>query len=160
MHVRLVSEKQIGRDTALWRYKGYEVPQDVPLLIGALVQLLYYEMMIHLRPLPKILAGIREMDNEESLPPLPEEVLIKLDKLWRACGFWMTRFLRSQGPCLRRSLVLYRWCRKHGVNSKLVVGVGKDGDMLKGHAWLHVYGHVYREDPVLLSREYVVMLEG
>ena len=32
--------------------------------------------------------------------------------------------------------------------------------VLKGHAWLYVYGHVYREDPVILAREYVVMLES
>ena len=151
---------QIGRDTALWKYKGYELPQDAPLIIGALLGLLYYEIMIHWRPLPKVLAEIHKRGDGESSPLLPPEVMVKLDKLWRACGFWMIRLLRNQRPCLRRGLVLYHWCRKHGVESKLVVGVGKDGDVLKGHAWLYVYGHVYREDPVILAREYVVMLES
>lgn len=155
-----MSETKIGRDTALWKHKGYELPQDVPLIAGALLRLIYYEMMIHRKPLPNILAGIREMDNDISFSPLPEEAMVTLDKLWRACGFWMARLLRNPRPCLRRSLVLYRWCRKHGIDSKLFVGVGKDGDMLKGHAWLHVYGQVYREDPVSLESEYTVMLEG
>lgn len=144
----------------MWKHKGYELPRDVTLIIGALLRLIYYEMMIHLRPLPMILAGIREISHEGSSSLLQEEVMIKLDKLWRACGFWMVRLLRNPRPCLRRSLVLYRWCRKNGVDSKLFVGAGKDKDILKGHAWLNVYGHVYREDPVLLAREYVVMLEG
>lgn len=160
MLVKLESGTQIGRDTALWKYKGYEFPQDAPLIIGAFLGLLYYEMMIHRRPLPKILAGIRGKCDGESSPLLPPEIMVKLDKLWRACGFWMVRLLRNQRPCLRRGLVLYHWCRKHGVDSKLVVGVGKDGDKLKGHAWLYVYGHVYREDPVLLAKDYTVMLEG
>jgi hypothetical protein len=144
----------------LWKYKGYELPQDAPLIIGALLGLLYYEIMIHWRPLPKILAEIRKRGDGESSPLLPPEVMVKLDKLWRACGFWMIRLLRNHRSCLRRGLVLYYWCRKHGVESKLVVGVGKDRDVLKGHAWLYVYGHVYREDPVILAREYVVMLES
>ena len=42
----------------------------------------------------------------------------------------------------------------------MVVGVGKDGDMLKGHAWLFFNGRVYREDPISLAKEYVIMLEG
>ena len=100
------------------------------------------------------------MGKGRASSPLPEEVMIKMDKLWRACSFWMSRVLRSPRPCLRRSLVLYRWCRLQGVESKVVVGVGKDGDMLKGHAWLFVNGRVYREDPISLAKEYVVMLEG
>lgn len=144
----------------MWKYKGYELPQDVPLITGALCGLLYYEMMIYRRPLPKILADIRGLGGEESSPVLAADIMMKLDKLWRACNFWMMRILRSPRPCLRRGLVMYRWCRKNGLDSQLAVGVGKDGDVLKGHAWLYVNGQVYREDPALLAREYTVMLEG
>jgi len=143
----------------LWKHKGYELPQDAPLIIGTLCGLLYYEIMIHQSPLPNILAEIRGMGNGKSSPVSSAQALVKLDKLWRACGFWM-RLLRNPGPCLRRGLVMYRWCRKNSMESKLVVGAGKDGDVLKGHAWLYVQGHVYREDPVLLAKEYTVMLEG
>jgi hypothetical protein len=149
-----------GKDNSLWTYKGYKLPQDVPLIVGVLFQLLYYEMMIHSKPLPEILAEIQAMGDGGTSPMLPADVMVKLDKLWRACGFWMFRFLKHQRPCLRRVLVLYHWCRENGVESKLAVGVGKDKDVLKGHAWLYVYGQVYREDPVMLEREYTVMLEG
>ena len=136
------------------------MPQDVPLIIGALYGLLYYKMMIHWRPLPKILEGIRGLDDGCVSPILSAEVQIKLDKLWRACNFWMTSFLRNQRPCLHRGLVMYHWCQRNGLDCKLVVGVRKDGDVLKGHAWLYVQGHLYREDPMLLAREYTIMLEG
>lgn len=144
----------------MWKYKGYDLPQDVPLIIGALLQLIYYEIMIHSRPLPNILAEIRALGDGGSSSILSAEVIVKLDKLWRACGFWMSRLLKNPRPCLRRSLVLYHWCRKNGLDSKVVVGVDKNGDELKGHAWLCVYGHVYREDADSLAKEYTIMLEG
>jgi hypothetical protein len=146
--------------TTSWKYRGYDLPRDILLIIGGLCGLLYYERMLRLRPLPEILAGIRVMGDGGTSSISPAEAAVKLDKLWRACDFWMIRFLRKPGPCLRRGLVMYRWCRKNGLNSKLVVGVGKDGNVLKGHAWLYVDGRVYRDDPALLAREYTVMLEG
>ncbi|HUN54991.1 MAG TPA: lasso peptide biosynthesis B2 protein [Smithella sp.] len=144
----------------MWKHKGYELPQDAPLIIGALSRLIYYEIMIHLKPLPVILAGIRETSYEGSSLLSREDLILKLDKLWRVCGFGMVRLMRNPRTCLRRSLVLYRWCRMHGVECRLFVGVGKDNDALKGHAWISVYGRIYREDPLLLAREYTVMLEG
>lgn len=144
----------------MWKYKGYEIPQDLPLITTALVKLLYYEMMIRFQPLPVILAKIREVNVDNSPALSTERTEIILDKLWRACGFWMSRTLKNPRPCLRRSLVLYSWCRKYGVESKVVIGVDKDGDALKGHAWLMVKGRIYREDPDALARDYTVMLEG
>jgi len=142
------------------KYKGYELPRDLPLIISALLWLIYYELLIHLKPLPVILTKIRNI-NADAPPALSkEQTEIILDKLWRACGFWMSRVLKNPRPCLRRSLVLYRWCRKHGVESKVVVGVDKDGAALKGHAWLWVQGRIYREDPDALAKDYTVMLEG
>jgi len=144
----------------LLKYKGYDLPRDMPLVIGALCGLLYYERMLHRMPLPDILAKIRSLGDGGVSSISPAEAAVRLDKLLRACDFWMVRFLRKPGPCLRRGLVMYRWCRKNRVDSKLAVGVGKDGDVLKGHAWLYVDGRVYREDPALLAKEYTVMLEG
>lgn len=144
----------------MWKYKNYELPRDLPLILSALLWLIYYEIMIQSRPLPVIFAKIRETNVDASPALSTEQTDIILDKLWRACGFWMARVLKNPRPCLRRSLVLYRWCKKHGVESKVVVGVDKDGDVLKGHAWLYVHGQVYREDPALLARDYTVMLEG
>lgn len=141
----------------MMEHKGYRLPQDLPLIFWALWRLVYYEIIIHRRPLPDILLEIRKI--KASSPP-PEAAMIRLDKLWRACGFWMARLFRSPRPCLRRALVLYHWCRKHGIESRVFVGVGKDGDALKGHAWLSVAGRIYREDPLLLAKDYVVMLEG
>ena len=144
----------------LWKYKGYDLPRDLPLIFGALAWLIYYEILIQSRPLPKILEGIREMPAIVSCVPPQAEVMSVLEKLWRACGFWMARVLKNPRPCLRRSLVLYSWCKKHGVKSKVVIGVDKENDILKGHAWLYVQGEAFREDAAELAKKYTVMLEG
>ncbi len=144
----------------MWQYKGYDLPRDLPLIFCAFAWLVYYEIMIHFRPLPKILAQIREMPATVSCTPPQSEVMSVLDKLWRACGYWMARFLRNPRPCLRRSLVLYSWCTKHSVKSKVVIGVDKENDILKGHAWLYVQGEVFRENAAELAKNYTVMLEG
>jgi hypothetical protein len=144
----------------LWKYKGFALPKDLPLIAAALVKLLYYETLIRSRPLPAILTNIREA-NADISPVLSAEQTEKiLDKLWRACGFWMARVLKNPRPCLRRSLVLYDWCKKHGVESKVIIGVDKENDILKGHAWLYVQGEVFREDAAELAKNYTVMLEG
>jgi len=159
----LMTEKNyaiIMMKAALWKYKGYDLPQDVPLIVGALLRLIYYERLLHRKPLPGILAQIRNLDDGKPSSISPVEASAKLDKLWRACDFWMVRFLHHPGPCLRRGLVMYRWCRKNRIDSKLVIGVDKNGNVLKGHAWLYVDGRVYREDLASLAKEYTVMLEG
>lgn len=139
-------------------YKKYEFPKDVPLILSALLWMAYFEIIIRLKPLPDILSSIRNLKTSRTVSS--EEAMIKLDKLWRACGFWSMRLSRNPRPCLRRSLVLYRWCKKRNVESRLFVGAGKDGKTLKGHAWISVYGTLYREDPVELGKNYVIMLEG
>ena len=144
----------------MWKYKGYDLPRDFPLISSALLWLIYYELLIHLKPLPVILTKIREMKADAPPALSTEQTAIILDKLWRACGFWMARVLRNPRPCLRRSLVLYSWCRKHGVESKVVIAVDKENDMLKGHAWLCLQGEVFREDATDLAKNYTVMLEG
>lgn len=141
-------------------YKGYELPRDIGLITGALCALIYFEIMLRSKPLPEILADIRNTGGAASETITRADISVKLDKLWRACDFWLSRLWRNQRPCLRRGLVLYRWCRKNGVESKLAVGAAKDGDALKGHAWLYVQGEVYREDAARLAAEYTVMLEG
>jgi hypothetical protein len=48
---------------------------------------------------------------------------------------------------LQRSLVLNYWLRREGLPSELRIGVRKDGDALKAHAWVELGRHVVN-DPV------------
>lgn len=59
-----------------------------------------------------------------------------LDRVRRYSHVIITRLLRSQRPCLLRSLVLYRYCWKRGVPASIHFGVRAGMDGLKGHSWV------------------------
>ncbi|HSH43988.1 MAG TPA: lasso peptide biosynthesis B2 protein [Arenicellales bacterium] len=44
------------------------------------------------------------------------------------------------GTCLSRSLALYPWLRRQGIDAQLRIGVHKDGHGLTAHAWLESGG--------------------
>jgi hypothetical protein len=52
-----------------------------------------------------------------------------------------------QARCLHRSLALYQWLRCEGVRSELRIGVHKDRDELKAHAWIELAGCVVNDRP-------------
>ncbi len=129
------------------------MPWDMGLLAGVLLLLMYYSLLVRLRPLPWILARIKsgrakkQGDQDE------------LAKIWRASGFFLRKFFRTDKPCLRRSLVLYHWCCQRGIEARVIVAVKKEDGELKGHSWLEVGGFPYREDVDEL-RQYVSVMEG
>jgi hypothetical protein len=49
--------------------------------------------------------------------------------------------------CLHKSVVLQFWLRREGIPSKLRIGVRKEGQQLKAHAWVEVDGQVVNDDP-------------
>jgi len=57
---------------------------------------------------------------------------------------WALRFLRlsSPGPCLLRSLSLYRLLRKQGKPATFVCGLRKVEGKVSGHAWVELNGKV------------------
>ncbi len=48
--------------------------------------------------------------------------------------------------CMKRTLILYRYARRFGLDPKVIFGVAKDGAGLKGHAWLEIEGKPYKEN--------------
>lgn len=139
------------------KLKGYDLPQDGMLLLDLLRQLLQLELAIRRRPLPEIVADIRRETNGRPTPDRAAETLM-MDKIWRGCGFWLRWLFLGNRPCLRRSLLMFRWRLQHGLPVKLLVGVDRRQGELMGHAWLEIDGAPFREDALRL-KEYVVMLE-
>ncbi|MGC9373170.1 MAG: lasso peptide biosynthesis B2 protein [Thermovirgaceae bacterium] len=141
-------------------YRGFELPRDFPLIMTSSVQVLRYtvDLWVLKKPLPKILGTIEARAKGVRRPP-GEKELQKLHKIWRVCGFFLCRCLRSHRPCLRRSLVLHAWARKRGIDTKFFLGVKKEESLLKGHAWLNLSGSLFRESRENI-RGYKVMLEG
>ncbi len=141
-------------------YRGFQFPRDLPLVMMASVQVLRYtlDLWVLKKPLPNLLGKIEKSSGGLRRPAVESEVET-LHKIWRACGFFLCRCLRSHRPCLRRSLVLHAWARKRGIDTRFYLGVKKEESMLKGHAWINLSGILFRESRENIG-EYKVMLEG
>jgi Transglutaminase-like superfamily len=94
-----------------------------------------------LRPqrLIEIAAGIE-------LPPgtAPGDVMPRARRYAR----WLESAARHHvvnAHCLHRSLVLHHWLRREGLPSELRIGVRKEGDALKAHAWVELQGEVVND---------------
>ncbi len=59
-----------------------------------------------------------------------------VDRVRRYSHVIVTGLLRSRRPCLLRSLVLYRYCRKYGVPVSIHFGVRSGMGGLEGHSWV------------------------
>lgn len=66
-------------------------------------------------------------------------------------------FLTSR-PCLRRSLLLLRWCCKRRIQAHMVIGVDRTGESLEGHSWIELEGRPFMESSAFLLR-YTPMLK-
>jgi Transglutaminase-like superfamily len=54
--------------------------------------------------------------------------------------------------CLPRSLTLWWFLRRHGIQSELHFGMQKENDQIKGHAWIERHGKVLNDDSDALDR--------
>jgi hypothetical protein len=68
-----------------------------------------------------------------------------------AQGLYGPRSLRALDNCLERSLVGYRFLSQSGSEPRLVVGIDKAGEPVKGHAWLTIRGEPVGELPADLE---------
>lgn len=57
----------------------------------------------------------------------------------------------ARARCLHCSLALHGWLRQDGLPSELRIGVLKDGDALKAHAWVELGGCVLGDEAVVVS---------
>lgn len=66
-------------------------------------------------------------------------------------------FRRTEGTCLERSLLLFRYLGRAGAAPELVVGFMRHGEGMMGHAWVEVEGNPVLEagDP---SANYVSLV--
>lgn len=140
------------------KYKGFLLPWDLGLIMVILLRLINYSWLASRTPMPLMLQQIRNKGTGLKLTARTED-LIELEKRWRSATFFLRRFFRTDRPCLPRTLVLYEWCCKKGLEAKAVIGVQKDKEALTGHSWLLLEGEPYHEDLDIL-KNYTIMLEG
>ena len=102
-------------------------------------------------PVPQVLEKILVRRSETTFhnPTYAEQV--QLGQLWRLSTLCLNYLFFSSKPCLCRCLFLLRWCCKRGIHANLVIGVAKDGAVLKGHSWIELEGTPFYEDSTLVK---------
>lgn len=138
------------------KYKNFQFPGDMQLFGWVFVWLVWYSFLLKIQPAPRILHSIRCLSAK---PSKFCDRYSSLDKIWRIATFILVNICRDSKPCLRRSLVLYRWCRRHRIDGEVAIGVWRGDEGLQGHAWLMIQGDVYRENAGDLEK-FTVMLKG
>jgi hypothetical protein len=88
--------------------------------------------------------------------PAPEEVAAIVD---RTLGY---RLLMRRQLCLRRSLVLYRFLKKLGLNVQVNFGVVPPGRSrrLRAHSWVSLNGKPYLENSDVLTEFELIHSHG
>ncbi len=136
----------------MYSYKGFVFPRDLPLVSSVFLSLIYYSLLLKLLPVKIILSpGIQNSSTRGHKAGLSGSKKIALDKVYRVSTFCLKHIWHTERPCLKRALVLRRWCLRNGMDCEIVIGVNKSKDMLKSHAWLEMDSVPFREDPGILS---------
>ncbi len=144
----------------MFKYKSYDLPRDLPLLTSVFFLIPYYSLLIRVYPIPEITASLdKKRSQGQKEKDIGESEEAVLDKICRAANYFLIRLWRSERPCLKRSLILYRWCCQNGFASRIVIGVKKNENELLSHAWLELSGKPYRES-LHIYQEYTPILEG
>ena len=103
---------------------------------------------------PQDLKLHKDLDLERS-----KDKIVKFTDYILSHNFWIYK-----NSCLKRSLLLYHFLNKIGINVRLCLGVkynksmiSKDCDReLNGHAWLLLNGEIFLERNIEMAREYKV----
>ena len=93
----------------------------------------------------------------EPLIPLESEGLLNSSIEGKAaCVARMVRLAAQHGPyranCLKQSLVIWWLLQRHGVESKLRIGVRKEAAVLEAHAWVECFGQPLNDGPDIQQR--------
>ncbi len=125
-------------------------PRNLGLFVWACVSLLAVSVALTRHPLPAVLVRLsREQPGQP--PPPPAEVIEMTTRLRRYLNFLLLSVLRTSRPCLRRTLVLFAYCRRAGLPVQIHIGVRLDDGSVQSHAWLTLDGNLFQEQPAVLS---------
>ena len=137
----------------MWQYRGFQFPQDLWILIRVVYLTFFYTLLLNRKSFQQVLErlpqGCQKTNAEHAVD---QQDYIMLDKIWRGTSFVLCHILRTDKPCLRRTLVLYHWFCSSNHNIKASVGVCKENNMLRSHAWLIINGVPFRENHAELEK--------
>ena len=100
--------------------------------------------------------GFRQVVAQAQPAPAAVERPVTPDDLRRARRYarWIDSASRHhvvRARCLHRSLALHLWLREEGLPSELRIGVRKEADELRAHAWVQLAGQVINDWPAAVA---------
>lgn len=116
------------------------------LLLRAMISLTYVDVVLRFdRGRRRLVRGLAPAQGGVG----PEELLRA-----RRYAHWIeiaSRHHVADAQCLHRSLVLHRWLRLEGLPSTVKIGVRKEGNALKAHAWVELGEHIVTDTPASVA---------
>lgn len=130
--------------------------EEVELFIKIFLLVTILPFLIKLLSIPKLMKVLTPRDlrvyNNLDLEKTKDKV-VKFTDYILSRNLWMYRT-----TCLRRSLVLYHFLRKWGMDVHICFGVrfpdGASREKLEGHAWLLYNGDIFLERDIEIAKTY------
>jgi hypothetical protein len=115
------------------------------LLLRAFAALIATDLALHTSSFHGLIARARNAGAPRQHASNREELLRAM-----AYAHWLevaSRYHLVRARCLHRSITLHSWLLREGLSSELKLGVRKEGDELKAHAWVELDGTVVSDEP-------------
>jgi len=136
--------------------------QDVLLFMRILCLIAVLPEMLRFLSIPRLMKVLTPRGTTNLRNPVDDkgrDRIVKYTDYLLSRDFWMFK-----STCLRRSLVLYHFLRREGVNVQICFGVRYKGELqkekvsreLEGHAWLFYKGAIFLERNAAMTTEYTV----
>lgn len=128
-------------------------PFNAYLFIKILILLPFIKLLLAQKQLSEVLKRLDE--NRKKFRMLTHNDRFFSEKAFRYSSFILLKLLKSNNPCLHRSLILFYLFRKKGLAVKIHFGVKNYISPLKGHSWLSLNGKYFLEqsDPRALHAD-------
>ncbi|MER3448073.1 MAG: hypothetical protein C4291_15165 [Candidatus Dadabacteria bacterium] len=132
--------------------------EEVKLFIQILLLITVLPVIIRLLSLPKLMYVLTPEDLRQYTNPDIEQKVIKFTDYILSRNLWIYKT-----TCLKRSLVLYHFLRKFGMNVQICFGVrynekppywDTQKKKLEGHAWLLYNGDIFLERDIEMTKTY------
>ncbi len=94
--------------------------------------------------LPNLLGRLDHPSDQRR--PFTEDDFEWAKQIWNYAHFILVRCLKVKNPCLLRSLILFRYLRRRGLEAHIHFGIKRNVSPLEGHSWLSLNGKYFLEE--------------
>lgn len=140
---------------------GFDSPEDVLLFLRIFMFATVLPLLVRFLSIPKLMNIITPGTPVPGVKcdDIARKKIEKYTDYILGTNFWI-----YNSTCLKRSLIMYSFLRKYGMNVRLCFGVkykkemsvGLEGNQLDGHAWLLYNGDIYLEKNIQVTKTYIM----